>query len=84
MTGYTVVLTDSARRDLERLDRSVARRILARLEDLHEDPLRKLGRLVNSPYYRLRVGDWRVIVEVDEREVRVLVIKVSHRRSIYR
>ena len=84
MTRYEVILTDSARRDLARLDPSVARRILARLEDLREDPLRKLGRLVNSPLYRLRVGDWRVIVEVNQREVRVLVIKVAHRRSIYR
>jgi mRNA interferase RelE/StbE len=84
LTRYTVVLTDSARRDLARLDRSVARRIVARLEELQEDPLRKLGRLVNSPLYRLRVGEWRIIVEVDEREVRVLVIKVAHRRSIYR
>ena len=84
MTRYTVVLTDSARRDLERLDRSVARRIVARLEDLQEDPLTKLGRLVNSPLYRLRVGDGRVIVEVDEREVRVSVIKVAHRRTVRR
>lgn len=84
MTRYTVVLTDSARRDLERLDRSVARRIVARLEDLQEDPLTKLGRLVNSPLYRLRVGHGRVIVEVDEREVRVSVIKVAHRRTVHR
>jgi len=84
LTRYTVALTDSARRDLDRLDRSVARRIVARLEELREDPLRKLGHLVNSPYYRLRVGEWRVIVEVDQREVRVLVIKVAHPRSIYR
>jgi mRNA interferase RelE/StbE len=84
LTRYTVVLTDTARRDLERLDRSVARRVVAALEALRDDPLRKLGRLVNSPLYRLRVGDWRIIVEVDEREVRVLVIKVAHRRVIYR
>lgn len=83
MTRYTVVMSDGASRDLARLDRSVARRIVARLEELREDPLRRLRRLVNSPLYRLRVGDWRVIVEVDEHEVRVLVIKVSHRRSIY-
>ena len=84
MTRYTVVITESAQRDLDRLDRSVARRMVARLEGLKEDPLRQLGRLVNSPLYRLRVGHWRVIVEVDEREVRVLVVKVAHRRSIYR
>ena len=84
MTRYTVVLTDTAQRDLDRLDRSVARRIVARLAELQDDPLRKLGRLVNSPYYRLRVGDWRVIVEVDHHQVRVLVIKVAHLRSIYR
>jgi len=84
LTRYTVVITESAQRDLDRLDRSVARRIVARLEGLREDPLRQLGRLVNSPLYRLRVGDWRVIVEVDQSEVRVLVVKVAHRRSIYR
>jgi mRNA interferase RelE/StbE len=81
---YTVIISDDARRELARLDRSVARRIIARIEDLAEDPLRKLSRLVNSPLYRLRVGDWRVIVEVEEREVRVIAIKVAHRRSIYR
>ena len=84
MTRYTVIISDDAQRELRRLDRSVSRRIVAAIEDLADDPLRKLKRLVNSPLYRLRVGDWRVIVEVDEREVRVIAIKVAHRRSIYR
>jgi mRNA interferase RelE/StbE len=84
LTRYTVIIAEDAQRELRRLDRSVARRIVAAIEDLAEDPLRKLRRLVNSPLYRLRVGDWRVIVEVDEREVRVIAIKVAHRRSIYR
>jgi mRNA interferase RelE/StbE len=84
LTRYTVVITEDAERDLQRLDRSVARRVVRAIEGLEEDALQKVRRLVNSPYYRLRVGDWRVIVDIDRNEVRVLVVKVAHRRSVYR
>jgi len=38
---------------------------------------------VNSPYYRLRVGDYRVILDIQEAILRILVLKVGHRESIY-
>jgi mRNA interferase RelE/StbE len=38
----------------------------------------------NTDYYRIRVGDYRVLYEVRDREVLVLVIKIGHRREVYR
>ena len=38
----------------------------------------------NAAYYRVRVGDYRVLYEVRDREILVLVIKIGHRRDVYR
>ena len=68
---------------MAKLDRTVAKRILEPVDRLERDPKRGLRRLVGSPYYRLRVGDYRIIVEVAEGQLLVLVLKVGHRRSVY-
>lgn len=80
---YEIIWSESASRQLAKLDRSVAKRIVERVQSLESQPLRSLRRLVGVPYYRLRVGDYRVIVEVAEGRLAVLVLKVGHRSSIY-
>ena len=83
MMTYQVVWSETASRELGKLDRSVARRILDRVDAIREEPKRGLRRLVGAPYYRLRVGDYRLIVELVEDKLLVLVLKVGHRKSIY-
>jgi mRNA interferase RelE/StbE len=80
---FEIIWSDSAARQLKKLDRSVARRIFEKVGELRENPQRFVQKLANSPYYRLRVGDYRVIVDVQEAFLRVLVLKVGHRESIY-
>lgn len=81
---FEIIWSDSAVRQLEKLDRPVAKRIFDAVTGLREDPTRWVSRIVNSPYYRLRVGDYRVIIDIKKRELRVLVLKVGHRKSIYK
>jgi mRNA interferase RelE/StbE len=81
--SFRILWSESASRQLAKLDRTVTRRIFDRVEGLKENPLRQLRRLVGLPYFRLRVGDFRVIVEVQEKELMVLVLKVGHREAIY-
>jgi mRNA interferase RelE/StbE len=80
---YRIIWSESAARQLGKLDRSVAKRILERVQDLESNPYRLLRRLVGVPYYRLRVGDFQVIVEVAQDRLLILVLKVGHRRSVY-
>jgi len=80
---FEIIWSDSAIRQLKKLDRTVARRIFDRVGELSENPHRFVQRLVNSPYYRLRVGDYRVILDIQENRLRILVLKVGHRESIY-
>ncbi|MFQ5553209.1 MAG: type II toxin-antitoxin system RelE/ParE family toxin [Thermoplasmata archaeon] len=81
---FEIIWSDSAVRQLEKLDRTITRRIFAKVGDLRENPFPHVRRLVNSPYYRLRVGDYRVILDIKREVLRVLVLKVGHRESIYR
>ena len=80
---YTILWSEPAARQLGKLDRSVAKRILDSVQKLESDPYRSLRRLVGVPYYRLSVGDFRVIVEVVQDRLLVLVLKVGHRSKVY-
>lgn len=80
---FEIIWSGSASRQLKKLDRSVARRIFDKVGELRENPHRIVQKLVNSPYYRLRVGDYRVILDIQEATLRILVLKVGHRSSIY-
>ncbi len=83
MTGFEIVWSEPALRQLRRLERPIARRVFERVGDLRKDPYRHVTRLVNSPYYRLRVGDYRVILDIERALLRVLVLKVGHRKSMH-
>ena len=80
---FEIVWSDSAVRQLRRLERVVARRIFERVGELRIKPSRNVKRIVNSPYFRLRVGDYRVILDIRAAVLRVLVLKVGHRKSVY-
>jgi mRNA interferase RelE/StbE len=83
---YAVFLAASAERDLKRLDASSFRRIVERISGLAEDPrppgCRKL--FGGEREWRIRVGDFRVVYEVDDHASEVRVMRVHHRREAYR
>ena len=73
---FEIIWSNSAVRQLKKLDRSVARQIFEKVGDLRENPHRFVQKLANSPYYRLRVGDYRIIVDIQEMFLRILVLKL--------
>lgn len=84
MSESTVIWSPGAEAALRKLDGTLQKRILEKAGELGHDPLRQVTRLVKSTDYRLRVGDWRAIVETDRAAARVTILDVGHRRSIYR
>ena len=72
-------------KELRRLDRREARRILEAAEALADAP-RPLGaqKVRGTPYLRIRVGSYRVVYEIRDEELVVLVVKIGHRREVYR
>lgn len=83
---YKVEIKLSASKELRGLPLDVRERIGNRIDDLGKEP-RPNGceKLTGtSSCYRIRVGDYRVVYEVEDARVVVIVIKVGHRRDVYR
>ncbi len=80
---FGIIWSDSAIRQLKKLDRPIARRVFDKVGELGDNPHRFVQKLVNSPYYRLRVVDFRVILDIQADVLRILVLKVDHRESSY-
>ena len=80
---YKIIWSIQASKQLERLDRSVAKRIHEKVGQLYQNPERYVEKLVRYPYYRLRVGDYRMILDIQNETVRILILKVGHRSNVY-
>jgi mRNA interferase RelE/StbE len=81
---YRIIWSEAAAAQRDKIDPSVRRRIIAKLEQAAVSPHRFTTRLVGSPFSRLRVGDWRVILKIEDAAVEVIIIEVKHRRAAYR
>ncbi len=84
--AYSIEIPKSARKELEALPRPTGGRVVAAIRGLAVDPrpdgCAKLAGLRDT--YRIRVGDYRVVYEVHDSVLRVLLLKVAHRREVYR
>lgn len=80
---FGVFLHPKAARFLKKADPSLRRRIRENLVKLADSPEERGERLVHSPFWRIRVGDHRVIYEIDKEDNRVIVLFIGHRRDVY-
>jgi mRNA interferase RelE/StbE len=82
---YQVIILKSVWKELDRLPDDVAGRILARLAGLETNPRpADVKKLKGRDAWRIRMGDYRVIYEIHDRVLQIIVITVGHRREIYR
>ena len=86
MTAYRVIIRPSAEKALHRLPVDVHRRILAKLDELaiNPRPANVVKMAGGENLWRLRAGDYRVVYEIHDREVMVVVLAIGHRREVYR
>jgi mRNA interferase RelE/StbE len=84
--SYTVALTPAAGRALRKFDPQVRRRLQAAIDLLASDPRPPAAtRLVGGAgEWRVRNGDYRIVYEIEEDRLLILVLAVGHRREIYR
>jgi mRNA interferase RelE/StbE len=88
--AWKVELDPAAVREIDRLDKQVARRILnflyERVAQL-DDP-RSIGQALQGPKFgelwKYRVGDWRIICKIEDGLVTVLVLRIGHRSKVYK
>jgi len=81
--AFSVFLHPKAAKALERIEEPVRLRIVERLRELRDSPERVGKRLKFSDFWSVRVGDYRVIYEIERDKNRVIVLFVGHRRKVY-
>jgi mRNA interferase RelE/StbE len=85
--AWKIEIAKSAAKQLKKLDRQAAVRILKFLnEKVKKDP-RSVGEALHgqlSDFWKYRVGDYRIICEIQDGKLTVLVLKLGHRREVYR
>ena len=85
MANYDLRIKPSAVKELEALHTKDRRRIVKKIQDLASEP-RPPGceKLSGRDRYRIRQGNFRILYEIQDREMTVVVVKIGHRRDVYR
>jgi mRNA interferase RelE/StbE len=81
---YEVELSQEADRQLSKLDTQIQIRIVSALERCRIRPYPYVKKLVASPCFRLRVGDYRVILDIKDDKLIILVVEIVHRKNLYK
>jgi len=81
--SYSFFWTDRSRKDLEKLPPHISKRIVDKIELLSEDPHRTAERCEGYPWYHQRVGAYRAILEIDDAELSISILKVGPRKKVY-
>jgi len=83
---WSIEFSRQAQRALLRMPRDQAAQVRLGIDELAQDPrtARDVKKLTDQPGYRMRVGDWRVVYLLDRERIVVQIIRIAHRREVYR
>jgi len=82
--AWDVIWSEKSLKQLEKIDKKNAQKIYDSVLACVEDPFRTVMRLTNSPFYRLRVGNYRVILDLQQSKMIIFVVATAHRGKIYK
>jgi len=80
---YTIIFEKKALDFISKLEKEIKERIWNKLQQCKEDPFRFLAHLEEINGYKLRVGEYRLIIDVDKNTNILKVLKAGHRKNIY-
>ena len=85
MAGYEIYFKESVWKDLDKIPKNYLNRILTRIESLVENP-RPMGseKLAGDELYRIRQGNYRIVYSIQDNQLTIWIIKVGHRKDVYR
>jgi len=82
--AWEVIWSEKSVTQLEKIDKKNAKKIYDSVLDCIEDPFKAVIRLTNSHFFRLRVGDYRVILDLQQSKMIIFVVETDHRGKIYK
>jgi mRNA interferase RelE/StbE len=80
---YEIILSDKVKNQLSKLSQEIKDRVGNVIERIKIRPHYFVKKLVGSPYFRLRVGDYRLILDIQQDKLIILVLEIGHRKNTY-
>lgn len=80
---YSVVLSKSSKKFLRKVSRVDAEMVLKKIYSIRENPFRFLKRLSGNKFWRLRIRDYRAVVDVVVSGNNIVVLRIGHRKNVY-
>jgi len=80
---YKVIFDDKAIDFLEKLDKKNRERIFNKIMSTKEEPFHFFEKLTKRNLYKLRVGEYRVIADINKNEIKILILLIGRRKNIY-
>ncbi len=83
---YELIYADSVKQDIKKIDKQYHKKIKAEIEKLRNFPdVSQIKRLRSHPLadFRLRIGNFRVLFDVDEKKKNIYILKIGHRKEVY-
>ena len=80
---YSVELSQNAEKQINKLDKNIQGRITNVLERIRTRPFHFIKKKEETPYFILRVGEYRCILDVNQEKQIIFVIEIGHRKNIY-
>jgi mRNA interferase RelE/StbE len=80
---YQIELTETSKRFIQKLDKKDSEMLLNKIYQIRENPFRYLKKLQGDKLWRLRVADYRAIVDVIVSMNKIIVIRIGHRKNVY-
>ncbi len=81
---FSIEVTATAEKDLDSLEKKICNEIIKKLYKVAENPLHFLERLSGYTLYKLRYGDYRIIIRIDTAKNILQIIMIDHRKRIYK
>ena len=81
---YEIIFSETFKRQFSKLEKVLQQRIISALERIRIRPEAFVKKLVGEPYYRLRIGDYRVILDIKKEKLIIFVVEIGHRKNIYK
>jgi mRNA interferase RelE/StbE len=80
---YDLLYAEQFVKELKKLEKDLQKRIISALERIRVRPYPHVKKIVGCPYFRLRTGDYRIILDIQENKMIIYALEVGHRKNIY-
>lgn len=84
---YSILYSSGALKDIKSLPADIAKKLVSSIKEISDNPkmhVKKLKGFPKTPLYSLRVGDYRVIMSIEDEKMIIFIIEAGHRSKIYR